>query len=295
MKKMLLIACLVISAILATQIAVGAYWDLGDMMTGKQMIPHQNNGAPWIGDGAKFYLGIGQDVYLSYENAGDKLYINGTEVYIDEAVTFNASIGVNGTVVDDGSIEGNTSVNGTLTSTDVGTFGGINVTELSEDLAANSTRLDVYDVDFPANVTRIATLETDLAANDTRLDTIETDLPANVTRIAILEGGINETATDLSISAACEDDKYGVDASSGNVTMTLEAASGFDPQQEITIYANADPGSNYIKIIGTSDTVAGLAIIQSTDTYPAITLFSDGENWWPKGCSAGWSLGTPDT
>jgi hypothetical protein len=101
----------------------------------------------------------------------------------------------------------------TITAAGDGEFDGISVADLDG-------RLDVYDVDFPLNVTRIEVLEgyvgdpalldtvaTDLVdainATDTRIGVLEVDLPLNVTRIEDLEeavgaiGNLDTTATDL--------------------------------------------------------------------------------------------------
>lgn len=53
-----------------------AMWDVGKIITGDNVIPSE--GGPWVDDEGKIYFGEDKDFAIGYENAYDKLFINGT-------------------------------------------------------------------------------------------------------------------------------------------------------------------------------------------------------------------------
>jgi hypothetical protein len=71
MKRFLILALL---ALLIP--SVMALPDLEDQLKGDAYI--RNAGAPWIDDEGKIYFGAGKDFSLGYENAYDKLFLNGS-------------------------------------------------------------------------------------------------------------------------------------------------------------------------------------------------------------------------
>lgn len=109
-KKILILS---IALLLAFSGMAGAVmWDLKEIMTGKQMVPDDNSGAPWFADSSKLYFGTGQDAYFQYDASQDKIYLNDTAIYLEEAVTLGA--GGTGTWTGD--------VTGTASRIAVGTF-----------------------------------------------------------------------------------------------------------------------------------------------------------------------------
>jgi len=161
--------------------------------TGKYIMPEENLGGPWYHTDHGITLGDDQNATITYNETYDNVTVAGADM----------------TILND------------LTSIGVGTFGGINITELSDNLFANDTRIGVLERDLPDNVTRIETLEVDLGANDTRIGVLETDLPANVTRIGTLETDLGENDTRIS---ALEDQSAHLNViaggSAGNHTLT---------------------------------------------------------------------------
>jgi hypothetical protein len=161
--------------------------------TGKYVMPAENLGGPWYHTGHGITLGDDQNATITYSGTYDNVTVAGADM----------------TVLNN------------LTSVGVGTFDGINITELSDNLSANDTRIGVLERDLPDNVTRIGALETDLGANDTRIGVLERDLPANVTRIGTLEADLRENDTRIS---ALEGQSAHLNAiaggSAGNHTLT---------------------------------------------------------------------------
>lgn len=96
MKKLILISML--AAMLLVGLSGAAMWDLKDMFLGNSMLPAEGNGAPWMADNSKLYFGTGQDGYISYDPAGDKIYLNDSAIYLEEAVTVAG--GITGTSTD---------------------------------------------------------------------------------------------------------------------------------------------------------------------------------------------------
>ncbi len=62
-KKFLILSTILL---LSFSMAGAVMWDLHDIMTGKQMVPDDNNGAPWFNDSSKIYFGTGKDVSLGF-------------------------------------------------------------------------------------------------------------------------------------------------------------------------------------------------------------------------------------
>jgi hypothetical protein len=91
-KKILILSIILL---LSFSMAGAVMWDLKEIITGKQMVPNDNNGAPWLADSSKLYFGTGQDAYWMYNPAMDKIYLNDTAIYLEEAVTFGT--GASGT------------------------------------------------------------------------------------------------------------------------------------------------------------------------------------------------------
>jgi hypothetical protein len=114
MKKILIT---ILALALLIGFSAGAMLDIKKTFIGEDMIPNEDNGAPWIGDDAKLFFGTGQDGYLSYDPTNDKINVNGTDAYFDQDVSINGSIATNGTTISNGLIDEDLRINGTHTFT----------------------------------------------------------------------------------------------------------------------------------------------------------------------------------
>ena len=85
---------------------------------------------------------------------------------------------------------------------------------------------------------------------------------------------------------------YGIDAHSANVTLTLPDAA-LIAGREFMIFANADPGSYYIKVTATGGdkigSAGGATTLISTDAACGLTLVSDGTSYGVVGSYGTWS------
>ena len=95
--------------------------------TGKYIMPEENLGGPWYHTDHGITLGDDQNATITYNETYDNVTVAGADMTI---------------------------LNG-LTSIGVGTFDGINVTELSDNLFANDTRIGVLE-DQSAHLNAIA-------------------------------------------------------------------------------------------------------------------------------------------
>lgn len=207
MKKFLILALL---AVLIMP-SLAAIYDPFDMLRGKQMIPV---GGPWIGDDQKIYFGIGKDAYISYDDSQDKIYINDTPIYLEEATTFGASVsspdltatddlvvGDDAYITDDLVVDGATRLDEALTVASV----SANTTVAAADLTASDDAIITDDlvVDGAARIDEASTIasltiNTTLVAEDLR----STD-DAFVTDDIVVDGGarIDETLTVNAVAA----------------------------------------------------------------------------------------------
>ena len=118
-KKILILSIILL---LSFSMAGAVLWDLKEIITGKQMVPDDNSGAPWFADGAKLYFGTGQDVYMEYLGTSlDKFYINDTDLYLEQNVVVGEDLTVTGAVsagggtINSGVYNGNFKIPGTYT------------------------------------------------------------------------------------------------------------------------------------------------------------------------------------
>ena len=190
--------------------------------TGKWIMSDENLGGPWYHTGHGITLGDDQNATITYNETYDNVTVAGADLTI---------------------------LNG-LTSIGVGTFGGINVTELSDDLFANDTRIGVLERDLPANVTRIGTLETDLGENDTRISALE-DQSAHLKAIAGGSAG-NHTLTGIAVGDVLNGVIY-VPSDGTNLTAVSDLGS------EFTILDD-----DVIENAGHTDTIGGYLIVSWT-------------------------------
>ena len=95
MKKILIIALLLM--LIAPALALP---DVYDQLRGRQMVG--DKGSPWYADNAINYFGTGKDVAITYNPTFDKLFVNDTDVYLEEDVTIAGNLGVSGTTISNG-------------------------------------------------------------------------------------------------------------------------------------------------------------------------------------------------
>lgn len=69
------------------------------------------------------------------------------------------------------------------------------------------------------------------------------------------------------------------DASSSNITITLQAASEL---KEVTVKRTDSDVVNYVRVTPASGTIDGASIVYISNQYESITFISDGTNWWVK-------------
>jgi hypothetical protein len=96
MKKFLILA-LLFTMLITPSFAIP---DVYDQLRGKQMVA--DRGAPWFADSAVMYFGTGKDVAITYSPTADKVYVNDTDVYLEEDVTIAGNLGVSGTTISNG-------------------------------------------------------------------------------------------------------------------------------------------------------------------------------------------------
>ena len=190
--------------------------------TGKYIMPEENLGGPWYHTDHGITLGDDQNATITYNGTYDNVTVAGADM----------------TILNN------------LTSVGVGTFGGINITELSDNLSANDTRIGVLERDLPANVTRIGALETDLGENDTRISALE-DQSAHLKAIAGGSAG-NHTLTGIKVGDVLNGVIY-VPSDGTNLTAVSDLGS------EFTILDD-----DVIENAGHTDTTGGYLIVSWT-------------------------------
>ena len=99
--------------------------------TGKYIMSAENLGGPWYHTGHGITLGDDQNATITYSGTYDNVTVAGADMTVLK----------------------------NLTSIGPGTFGGINITELSDNLLANDTRIGVLETNLDGNSTRISALE----------------------------------------------------------------------------------------------------------------------------------------
>lgn len=67
------------------------------------------------------------------------------------------------------------------------------------------------------------------------------------------------------------------DATSSNITITLQAASEL---KAVTIKRTDNNTTNYVRVSPASGTIDGASVVYISNQYEAITLIPDGTNWW---------------
>ena len=72
-KKFLILSIILLLSF--SGMAGAVMWDIHDIMTGKQMVPDDNNGAPWFNDSSELTFGTGQDVAMSFDATNNRLAI----------------------------------------------------------------------------------------------------------------------------------------------------------------------------------------------------------------------------
>jgi hypothetical protein len=192
--------------------------------TGKYVMPAENLGGPWYHTDHGITLGDDQNATITYNETYDNVTVAGADMTI---------------------------LNG-MTSIGVGTFGGINVTELSDDLLENDTRIGVLERDLPANVTRISALEAYLGENDTRISALE-DQSAHLNAIAGGSAG-NHTLTGIAVGDLLNGVIY-VPSDGTNLTAVSDLGS------EFTILDD-----DVIENAGHTDTTGGYLIVSWTSS-----------------------------
>ena len=193
--------------------------------TGKYIMPAENLGGPWYHTGHGITLVDDQNATITYNETYDNVTVAGVDMTV---------------------------LNG-LTSVGPGTFGGINVTELSDELFANDTRIEVLETDLEENATRIGTLETYLGENDTRISALE-DQSAHLDAIAGGSAG-NHTLTGIKVGDVLNGVIY-VPSDGTNLTAVYDLGS------EFTILDD-----DVIENAGHTDTTGGY-LIASWTSYP---------------------------
>lgn len=88
MMKNLLTFLVILSLLVLPAMAAFDEFYPFEAMTGKNIIPDENLGGPWLHDDNPITFGDGKDAKITYDDAMDKLYFNDTPLYFEEAVAF---------------------------------------------------------------------------------------------------------------------------------------------------------------------------------------------------------------
>ena len=204
LRKILVLGLLI--ALALTGMAGAAMWDIKDIITGKQMVPADNSGAPWFADNSKAYFGTDKDAYLSWVSASGYLRSHGAQ-YFDDNATFAAgkTLTVPGGFV--GPISGATITslqqNDTAINSSISTL--INAAYTNE-TAINSS-IDSLTTATYTNETAINVSIANLLAADTGINTSIDDLMDNAytnetaINVSITNLGAADTAINLSLDA----------------------------------------------------------------------------------------------
>ena len=204
LRKILVLGLLI--ALAFTGMAGAAMWDIKDIITGKQMVPADNSGAPWFADNSKAYFGTDKDAYLSWVSASGYLRSHGAQ-YFDDNATFAAgkTLTVPGGFV--GPISGATITslqqNDTAINSSISTL--INAAYTNE-TAINSS-IDSLTTATYTNETAINVSIANLLAADTGINTSIDDLMDNAytnetaINVSITNLGAADTAINLSLDA----------------------------------------------------------------------------------------------
>ena len=123
-KKILILSIILLLAFSGLSGAV--MWDLKEIITGKQMVPDDNSGAPWLADSSKLYFGTGQDAYFTYVPSTDKVYLNDTDLTVEEDLVVGGTATIAGTPVSSGTIADDVVITGTHKFTSGTGVGGVN-------------------------------------------------------------------------------------------------------------------------------------------------------------------------
>lgn len=257
MKKFLIIALLLV--LIAPTLALP---DIYDQLRGKQMVG--DKGAPWYADNAINYFGTGKDAALSYNSVMDKVYLNDTPVYLEEAVTLGA--GFSG-----GAISGTT---GYFSST-LGAAGtsGFNYTTVT-DLRASD---DIYAAHLMAlltnlNATTVTTLYASSNVNVAGTSALNVTTATSVTATGAVQGADGRFTDDFLV----DDDAYvdGTATLNDAVVNTTLDVNGATTAENITLTQNKRLTFN----------TAGTGYIQWLTSGNYMTIkgnpqFDDGYTW----------------
>ncbi len=153
MKRILITA--ILALIFVTGFASALYPDYKNLMEGRVMVPY---GAPWISDDDHLYLGTGKDFDISYDSSEDKVYLNNTALYLEEAVTIHGNLATDGTTISNGNVDGAINVSG------LGTFSYVKMNNTGYAVSGFNTGGTSTANKFSSNTSVVAT--TDIQIGD---------------------------------------------------------------------------------------------------------------------------------
>lgn len=295
-KKILILSMVLL--LVFSGMAGAVMWDLKEIMTGKQMLPDDNSGAPWFADSSKLYFGTGQDAYWMYNPVRDKIYLNDTAVYLEEDVTIGGILTATGGTVNRGVYDGdfrlaaNHSFYSTLGS------GGIdwsNATGAWKMPTGTGTIGGILDING-ATTTRGITLDanSNLALSGTGTATAPTFL-GNVKIPDFFSIGLGRVVdTNYTYPTSSKMDSIVlVDSRSYNSTITLLPAASA-PGNLTIIKLQYLPGSYFTRVNVTADAlINGKKLLYTTDDastfLPSVTLWSSGSAWYVINAYGTWT------
>ena len=288
--------------LILVSVSSGYWWDTEKILQGQQMI---KTGAPWFGDDAKMYFGDSKDASIFYNSTSGAAEVVGLtavnnlsiEMETGEDITFVAgdskmdlSLGTGifktpsgavtigpGDITMSGDLIGVSLKNitlsgaggGILSAVDVTASGNVNGTDLY--ISDDALITDDLVVDGTARVDEGLTVNA-FAVNTT----------ATATGLMSANGGLAvgvnaSTTINTLLTSSSTKTVYDMDASSGNVTLTLPDAATV-PGRMYFISVSGDPGANYARITATGgdDINANNYLVSTEQWSTAVIVASNG-------------------
>lgn len=288
--------------LILVSVSSGYWWDTEKILQGQQMI---KTGGPWFGDDAKMYFGDGKNASIFYNSTSGAAEVVGLtavnnlsiEMETGEDITFVAgdskmdlSLGTGifktpsgavtigpGDITMSGDLIGESLKNitlsgaggGILSAVDVTASGNVNGTDLY--ISDDALITDDLVVDGTARVDEGLTVNA-FAVNTT----------AAVTGLISANGGLAvgvnaSTTINTLLTSSSTKTVYDMDASDGNVTLTLPDAATV-PGRMYFISVSGDPGANYARITATGgdDINANNYLVSTEQWSTAVIVASNG-------------------
>jgi hypothetical protein len=237
--------------LILVSVSSGYWWDTEKILQGQQMI---KTGGPWLGDDAKMYFGDGKDASIFYNSTSGAAEVVGL------------------TAVNNLSIE-------METGEDITFVAGDSKMDLSLGTGITSTTTGVNYLNGNVQVPSDKTVK---FGGVTTLNSLAVNTTADATGLMSANGGLAvgvNASTNIStlLTSASTKTVYDIDASGGNVTLTLPDAATVAGRMYF-ISVSGDPGEHYARITATgeNDINANNYLVSTEQWSTAVIVASNG-------------------